>query len=52
MALLVYAVGRSDVSDVWVAGDRVVRNRVLTHVDTLSLSTRVAERVKALDSLK
>ncbi len=52
MALLVYAVGRSDVSDVWVAGDRVVRDRVLTHVDTLSLSTRVAERVKALDSLK
>lgn len=52
MALLVYAVGRSDVSDVWVAGDRVVRDRALTHVDTLSLSTRVAERVKALDSLK
>lgn len=52
MALLVYAVGRSDVSDVWVAGDRVVRDRNLTHVDTVNLRARVEKRVKALDSLK
>jgi len=51
-ALLVYAVGRSDISDVWVAGNRVVRSRTLCHVDTADLRARVADRVKALDSLK
>lgn len=51
-ALLVYAVGRSDVSDVWVAGNRVVQNRVLCHVDTADLRARVEKRIKSLDSLK
>lgn len=30
---LLYACGRESVSDVWVAGDRVVRKRQLTHTD-------------------
>jgi len=51
-ALLVFAAGRGDVTDVWVAGEKVVENRVSTKVDLKDLIKRVNERVKALDPLK
>ena len=51
-ALLVFASGRADVSDVWVDGKRVLSNRKLTAVDIEDLRKRVNERVKVLEPLK
>lgn len=51
-ALLVYAAGRSDVSDVWVVGNKVVSSRVLVNVDANDLRARVESRMHALDSLR
>jgi 5-methylthioadenosine/S-adenosylhomocysteine deaminase len=51
-ALLVFAAGRGDVTDVWVAGEKVVENRVSTKVDLSDLIKRVNQRVKALEPLK
>ncbi|OIQ81092.1 5-methylthioadenosine/S-adenosylhomocysteine deaminase [mine drainage metagenome] len=50
-ALLVYAVGRGDISDVFVAGAQVVRSRQLTRIDVADLKVRVARRVEALNRL-
>ena len=38
---LVHVVGREAVTDVWVAGQRVVADRVLTTIDTAALAARV-----------
>jgi 5-methylthioadenosine/S-adenosylhomocysteine deaminase len=46
------AAGRGDVTDVWVAGEKVVENRVSTKVDLTDLIKRVNQRVKALEPLK
>lgn len=51
-ALLVYAAGRSDVSDVWVAGNRVVKANSLVNVDVSDLRARVETRMSALDPLR
>jgi 5-methylthioadenosine/S-adenosylhomocysteine deaminase len=51
-ALLVFAAGRGDVTDVWVAGDQVVANRTSTKIDLTDLIKRVNQRVKALDPLR
>ena len=51
-ALLVFAAGRGDVTDVWVAGEKVVENRVSTKVDLTDLIKSVNQRVKALEPLK
>ncbi len=51
-ALLVFAAGRSDVSDVWVDGNRVVDFRKPVQIDEQDLRKRVAERVKVLEELK
>jgi 5-methylthioadenosine/S-adenosylhomocysteine deaminase len=51
-ALLVFAAGRGDVTDVWVAGEKVVENRFSTKVDLTDLIKRVNKRVKALEPLK
>ena len=51
-ALLVFVAGRGDVTDVWVAGEKVVENRVSTKVDLTDLIKRVNQRVKALEPLK
>jgi 5-methylthioadenosine/S-adenosylhomocysteine deaminase len=51
-ALLVFAAGRVDVTDVWVAGDQVVANRTSTKIDLTDLIARVNSRVKALDPLR
>jgi len=51
-ALLVFAAGRGDVTDVWVAGDHVVSDRVSTKIDLNDLIARVNLRVKALEPLK
>ena len=51
-ALLVFAAGRGDVTDVWVAGDQVVANRTSTKIDLKDLISRVNERVKALEPLR
>jgi 5-methylthioadenosine/S-adenosylhomocysteine deaminase len=37
---LVHVVGREAVTDVWVAGQRVVADRVLTTIDTAALAAR------------
>jgi 5-methylthioadenosine/S-adenosylhomocysteine deaminase len=50
--LLVFAAGRGDVTDVWVAGDQVVAKRVSTKIDLTDLINRVNLRVKALEPLK
>jgi 5-methylthioadenosine/S-adenosylhomocysteine deaminase len=39
---LVYAAGRDQVSDVWVAGQQVLRNRELTQLDTADILQRAA----------
>jgi 5-methylthioadenosine/S-adenosylhomocysteine deaminase len=51
-ALLVFAAGRGDVTDVWVAGDQVVAGRASTKIDLADLIARVNQRVKALDPLR
>lgn len=51
-ALLVFAAGRGDVTDVWVAGDQVVADRTSTRINLKDLISRVNERVKALDPLR
>lgn len=51
-ALLVFAAGRSDVTDVWIDGVRVLNSGQLTNVDVADLRNRVANRVKALDELR
>ena len=51
-ALLVFAAGRGDVTDVWVAGDQVVAERTSTKIDLADLIKRVNLRVKALEPLK
>ena len=51
-ALLVFAAGRGDVTDVWVAGDQVVANRTSTRIDLADLITRVNKRVEVLAPLK
>ena len=51
-ALLVFAAGRSDVVDVWVAGKQVLAGRHLTTIDEKELRSRVSERIKVLDQVK
>ena len=51
-ALLVFAAGRGDVTDVWVAGDQVVAKRVSTKIDLTDLIKRVNLRIQALEPLK
>ncbi|MEY4444429.1 MAG: hypothetical protein RL301_508, partial [Actinomycetota bacterium] len=51
-ALLIFAAGRSDVTDVWVDGEPVLRSGKLTKVDVADLRSRVASRVKALDEIR
>jgi 5-methylthioadenosine/S-adenosylhomocysteine deaminase len=52
LALLVYSVGRGDVSDVFVAGQHVVRARQLANVNVAELERRVNERTVALAHLR
>lgn len=52
LALLVYAAGRGDVTDVWVAGSRVVASRLLTRINLEDVISRVEERCLTLASLK
>lgn len=47
-ALLVFAAGRGDVSDVWVDGERVISAAKPTRVDATEIMTKAKERVKAL----
>ncbi len=51
-ALLVFAAGRGDVTDVWVDGDRVIQDGRSTRVDITDLLSRVEERVKVLEEMK
>ena len=39
---LVYSASRSEVSDVWIAGQRVLRDRVLTTIDEQALLKKSA----------
>lgn len=47
-AQLIYAAGRSDVTDVWVDGRAVVRDRESTLIDFPELKQRVLTRITAL----
>ena len=47
-AQLIYAAGRSDVTDVWVDGRAVVANRKSTLIDYPDLKQRVLNRITAL----
>jgi len=49
-AQLVYAAGRSDVSDVWVDGHNVVQNRKSTLIDFSALMLQVQDCITALTS--
>ncbi len=51
-ALLVFAAGRGDVTDVWVAGKQVIQNKTSTQIDTQDLITRVNTRIQVLDEIK
>ncbi|MBM3719672.1 MAG: amidohydrolase [Actinobacteria bacterium] len=51
-ALLVFAVGRGDVTDVWVDGEQVVRDAKPTKVDAVEIMTQANKRVRSLDLLK
>ena len=51
-ALLVFAVGRGDVTDVWIDGEQVVSASKTTKVDATKIMSQANERVKALESLK
>lgn len=47
-ALLVFAAGRGDVSDVWVDGERVINAATSTRVDATEIMSKARERVKSL----
>lgn len=51
-ALLVFAAGRGDVTDVWVDGDHVVKEGNSTRVNVDELLARVENRVTALEGLR
>lgn len=51
-ALLVFAVGRGDVTDVWVDGERVIQAGSSVRVKVDELLSRVHSRVKALEGLR
>jgi len=52
LALLIYAAGRGDVTDVWVAGSQVVKGRTLTQINLGDLISRVQKRCEVLESIK
>ena len=47
-AQLIFAAGRSDVSDVWVDGEHVIAGRKSTKVDFDDLAARVQNRISTL----
>jgi len=51
-ALLVFAAGRGDVSDVWVDGEHVVKERRATRVDAGEIMTRARQRSDSLKDLR
>jgi 5-methylthioadenosine/S-adenosylhomocysteine deaminase len=48
MALLFYAVNKSDVCDVWVNGEQVVKDRTLVKVDATKLRAEVKNKIDQL----
>ncbi len=52
LALLVFAAGRGDVTDVWVAGEHVISDRTSTKIDQIDLLARVNARVKVLADIQ
>ena len=48
-ALMVYAAGRSDVSDVWVDGEHVIKDRTSTKLDFAELRKDVNQKVSQLN---
>jgi len=51
-ALLVFAAGRGDVTDVWVDGERVVKDSKATKVDASEIMTRARLRAESLKALR
>ncbi|MGS0755103.1 TRZ/ATZ family hydrolase [Roseateles sp. GG27B] len=51
-AQLVYVAGREHVSDVWVGGRQVLKNRVLTTVDQSALLDRVEHIVEQMKTIR
>ena len=50
-AQMIFAVGRSDVSDVWVDGEQVINSRHSTKLDFDDLARRVHDRLSRLENL-
>ncbi len=48
---LVYAAGRDDVSDVWVAGKALLRNRQLLHMDELAIQRDAQQWARKINTL-
>ena len=48
-AQLVYAAGRSDVCDVWVDGEHVIKNRESTRLNFAELRKKVTAKVSQLN---
>ena len=51
-ALLVFAAGRGDVTNVWVDGERVVKDSHPTRVDAGEIMTRARQRAESLKDLR
>ena len=51
-ALLVFAAGRGDVTDVWVDGERVIKDSHPTRVDAGEIMTRARQRAESLKDLR
>ena len=51
-ALLVFAAGRGDVTDVWVDGERVIERSQPTRVESQEIMDRARQRVRALAGLR
>jgi len=51
-ALLVFAAGRGDVTDVWVDGERVVEDSMARRVDAGEIITRARQRAQSLKALR
>ncbi len=51
-AQLIFAVGRDDVSDVWVDGEQLIKDRNSTRIEFSNLKQEVAEKIAKLSTLE
>ena len=51
-AQLIFAAGRDDVSDVWVDGEQLIKDRKSTRIEFSNLKQDVAEKIAKLSTLE